>query len=386
MMPFLCLAQADISGKIIDKADGKPIPGATVFLNNATAGTLSNKDGSFTLHGVHNGQYDMVISFIGYETYYQRINVNNTNQTLPEIMLAVKATQLREVRISQPNPHRSQDLDMFIHDFLGNSENAAYCKIVNPDVVNLYFNKKANTLTASTDDYLEVDNKALGYKVYYQVNQFIKNYDTKLLHYEGPVRFEEMKGKSSNQKKWTKNRKEIYRGSSMHFLRSVFQADFTHEGFKAFKLIRIPNTDRPSDSLIRVRIEKFSANTKEHPEWRDSVRFYRDKMRVPKYWEKLVIQPLAEKDFAQQSENKQLMQLQFSDYLYVIYNPDANKQIPDVKDMHSLFRMYGTVITLSNKRALFDSNGIFTDPSDTILDGTWGLSGVADMLPVDYMP
>jgi hypothetical protein len=372
MMPSLCFAQASISGKVIDKADGKPIPVATVFLNNATNGTITNTDGAFTLQSVRNGQYDMVISCIGYETYYQRVSVNNANQTLPEIRLAVKTTQLKEVRISQPNPHRSQDLDVFTHEFLGSSENAAYCKVVNPDIVNLSFNKKASTLTASTDDYLEVDNKALGYKVYYQVNQFIKNYDTKLLHYEGPVRFEEMKGKPSEQKRWTKNRREIYRGSSMNFLRSVFQSDFSREGFKAFKLIRVPNIDRPSDSLIRVRIEKFSANTKEHPEWRDSIRFYRDKMRTPKYWEKLLTQPMVETDFAQKSESKQLMQLQFSDYLYVIYNPDANKQMPDVKDMHSLFRMYGTVITLSNKRALFDSNGIFTDPSDTILDGTWG--------------
>jgi hypothetical protein len=38
----------------------------------------------------------------------------------------------------------------------------------------------------------------------------------------------------------------------------------------------------------------------------------------------------------------------------------------------------------SKPYALFDANGIFTDPTALIFDGDWGLSRMATMLPVDY--
>lgn len=384
--PFLCLAQADISGKVIDKADGKPIPGVTVFLNNATSGTITNKDGSFTLANVQSGQYDLVISCIGYATYYQKVVANNIPVNIPVIQLVVKATELNEVKITGPDPKRARYLKMFINEFLGSSDYARQCKLLNPDVIDIAFNGTENTLTVSTDDYLAIENKATGYKVYYQVDKFIKNYNTNLLYYQGPVRFEELEGKSSNKKRWAKNREAVYTGSSMHFLRAVFQSDFDKEGFKAFRLIRTPNLNRPPDNLIIERLKKYKSNVSDHPEWQDSVRFYTDKMHLPKYTEALVSKPLTEAEFAQPTENKQFMQLQFKDNLYIVY-ANKSKQTTNLRNLKDIFiNRSGTVISLSNKRALFDSNGTFINPGEAVLDGEWGQSGVADLLPINYKP
>jgi len=384
VIPFWCFAQASITGKVVDKADGKPIPGATVFLNNATGGTTTNKDGFFTLTAIKNGQYDLVVSCIGYETYYQRVIANNGLINLPVIELIFKATELHEVKI---NPNREEYLKMFIQEFLGNSANARRCKILNPDIIAVNYSNKANTLTAATDDYLEIENEVLGYKVYYKVDKFSKNYSSKLLYYEGPARFEELKGKPSEQKKWLKNREAIYKGSSMHFLRSVFNDNFTEQGFKVLKLTRKPNPNRPPDSVLRAKIRKYTVNTQGHPNWRDSASYYMAKMRLPKTTDYLLTTPLAKADFAAPAEDKQLMQLQYKDNLYVIYlNKAGVYQNRVANNLHNASDNPSTVITLSGEKAIFDSNGIFADPADIVFDGAWGMSGVADLLPVDYMP
>lgn len=380
---FGALAQVDISGRVLDAADSKPIPGATVFLNGATMGTITNKEGYFTLPNVRKGQYDLVLSCIGYTTQYQKVIVANTTLNLPVIKLIAKVTELQEVKI---NPNRDEYLKMFIRELLGRSASAGQCSILNPDVISVYFSNQTNTLTANTDDYLLIENKATGYKIYYQVNKFSKNYTTNLLNYQGPVHFEELEGKTSARKKWAKAREAIYKGSSMHFLRSVFQADFNEEGFKVYKMIRKPNPNRPPDSLLRVRIKQYSVNTKGHPDWRDSVSFYKSKMRLPKFVDQLISRPLAESDFALPTDNKQLMQLQFKDNLYVVYVKKPKPTV-DINNLQNLFfDTSGTIISLINKQALFDSNGILANPFDTLFDGAWSLSGVADMLPINYKP
>ena len=44
LLPFSALAQYHISGRVLDLVDKKPIPNASVFLSNASAGTKTNAD------------------------------------------------------------------------------------------------------------------------------------------------------------------------------------------------------------------------------------------------------------------------------------------------------------------------------------------------------
>lgn len=49
LLPSLCFAQVQISGKIINADDKKPVANASVFLNNAIVGDKTADDGTFTL-------------------------------------------------------------------------------------------------------------------------------------------------------------------------------------------------------------------------------------------------------------------------------------------------------------------------------------------------
>lgn len=386
LLPAYLYAQYTITGKVINASDKTPVPFASVFLSNSLVGGKTADDGSFTLNNVKAGQYDMVISFIGFETHHQIITITGSNLALGNIEITPKSTQLKEVTIGA-DLNRERNIESFLQEFLGRSENAQNCKILNPELINISFDNTTRVLEASSDDFLIIENKALGYKIRYQLNKFTKDYRSNMLYYEGSVLFENLPGKPAQQRRWEKNRLEVYKGSDMHFLRSIFADKLDAEGFKVLRLIRKPNPARPADSLILVKIRTFRLFDKKHPEWVDSADYWRKKQQLPKQVEYLVKQPRPLNDYVAHTDVNTMLALRFTDYLYVIYtkrhDSGSNGQLyhpVDVPDYPT------SVISLNKAYAIFDSNGIFLDPTSFTYEGAWGLSRVADLLPVDYEP
>src|SRR4051812_40771419 len=71
--PLGCLAQYVVTGKVLNANDKTPIAKASVFLNNAVVGTTTDDKGAFTLTNARPGQYDLVVSCVGYEQSHQSI-------------------------------------------------------------------------------------------------------------------------------------------------------------------------------------------------------------------------------------------------------------------------------------------------------------------------
>ncbi|MEO6520175.1 MAG: carboxypeptidase-like regulatory domain-containing protein [Mucilaginibacter sp.] len=386
-IPSLVIAQSTITGKVLNASDKTPVPFASVFLSNSLVGAKTNDDGSFTLNNVKAGQYDLVISFIGFETHHQTVTVSNNVLALPDILITPKNTTLKEVTIGPPDPKRDQNLQVFINEFLGHSVNAQNCTIKNTDDINLSYNAHARILSASSDDFLIIENKALGYIVKYQLGKFIKNYAQGFLYYEGSVLFEEMKGKPAQQKRWLKARQQVYKGSDMHFFRSIYGNNLQEQGFKVLRLIRKTNPARPPDSLIRAKLRLYGPFSKAQPGWADSAKVWSAKYKLPKALEYLVSKPMPIADYVIQTDNKAILALKYTDYLYVIYtkrsNADNNGSIYHPLDMPTY---PSTIIGLNLPYAVFDSNGILGNPTSTTVEGDWAGHGVADLLPVDYEP
>lgn len=348
LLPATALAQYHISGRVTDLTDKKPVANASVFLNNATAGTKTNDDGTYTITNVRAGQYELVVSIVGYAPYRQTIMVNNT-LTLPDIEVIPQAIALREVQI-RPNPDWAMHYDLFRREFLGSSDNAGQCKILNPKVLDFHFDKTTRELTASSSDYIEIENKALGYKIKYLLINFSKRYNTGFLYFEGSAFFEELPGKDSQKKKWQKARLKAYMGSSMHFLRAIIANQVKEEGFKVERLIRKPNPDY--------------SGLGDH-----------------QYIETLVTTPLLPGEYAMLTQIKGQYALSFKDCLYILYNPKPENGGTE------LYPQYLTsTVTIEEPYAYFDNNGIITNPQSTITEGFWAKSRIAELLPVDYEP
>src|SRR5919202_4082782 len=59
------LAQGVISGQVLDAETGQPLEGASVFAQNTSHGTITNKEGNYRLP-LGKGGYELVVSYTGY--------------------------------------------------------------------------------------------------------------------------------------------------------------------------------------------------------------------------------------------------------------------------------------------------------------------------------
>ena len=194
------LAQFAVSGRVLNQADKKSIIGASVFLSNATIGTITQTDGSFILSKINPGQYELVISSIGFNTFHKPINLVSSSLDLGNIEVSVKTTVLKDVVIrSTADSEWKKYYDWFKDGFLGHSGLEKECRIRNPDILHFNYRENGDSLIASCDDFLIIDNKALGYKVKYLLDNFYRTDSGRSISYKGSVLFENMKGTASQQ-------------------------------------------------------------------------------------------------------------------------------------------------------------------------------------------
>ncbi|MCF8225426.1 MAG: TonB-dependent receptor [Bacteroidales bacterium] len=79
---LLCLAatvhlnaQFEISGRVIDEKK-LPVEGASIIISELNRGTISGPEGFFKIPSVPKGTYQLVVSYLGFETAEQRIEVD----------------------------------------------------------------------------------------------------------------------------------------------------------------------------------------------------------------------------------------------------------------------------------------------------------------------
>lgn len=86
-----------ISGIIKDASNGETLFGASVFLKNTGIGVLSNEYGFYSITA-SSGNYTLVISYLGYTSIEQEIDLSNEQKFDAE--LEVNSTQLKEIVIT----------------------------------------------------------------------------------------------------------------------------------------------------------------------------------------------------------------------------------------------------------------------------------------------
>lgn len=94
----LSFAQSIISGKVLSE-NNQELEGASVYFNNTTIGTISKSDGTFKLK-VNEGNYLLIVSFLGYKTRQIPIVISNISKEL-DIKLVEDDTLLDEVIVKK---------------------------------------------------------------------------------------------------------------------------------------------------------------------------------------------------------------------------------------------------------------------------------------------
>lgn len=386
------LTSCEIKGTVVTAIDKMPLANASVFLSNATIGTHTGSDGAFSLPGVKPGKYELIISVVGYDTYRQDVIADSKQVLMPAIAISSKTIVLTEVKVdSRVDPDREKNYTLFKNEFLGSSPLAAGCKILNPELLDLNYDYSAGILTASSEDFLEIENDALGYKIKYLLTNFIKNVgDSNLndVQFGGPALFQEMRGNPAQEKRWRKQRAEEYDGSMMHFLRSVLNNSYEEEGFRVLRIEHLSNPNRPPDTLISRKIKLYLGLKSKGRSYKDSLAYWLRKNKLPATIDKLLPEPLKQEDLVRRTNQKDLFALAGDKCsLYVFYSKSHHYPAKiRTDDLNEASNDNRTIVNFDAPYVLFDKNGCVMDPSCLSFDGAWGRSRVADLLPVDYDP
>ena len=340
---FKANSQFTVTGVVMDSSTREPLPAASVFCQNTTSGTVTNKQGEFSLQ-LKSGGYDLVISYTGYQT--QQIRISGSENNKLEILLIKEDKSLSEVIIKSSNEVADgweKYGDFFIKNFIGSTPNAQQCTLQNPEAVHFYYYKKSEKLKVLATEPIVISNMALGYNLRYQLDSFMYYYKTQVSSYRGYCFFSEMDSNFAQQRIWSANRKKAYDGSKLQFMRSYYDSTLNEDGYeialldsaydKRFDAIRNPYDTTyygVYDSTHEVEVyypRKISITYKKKPEVE-----YLKKFKLP-----LNVGS----------------QISYIDLLDAI----------EIKE-----------------------NGYFYDQKDWVSQGYWSWKNLADLLPYDYIP
>ena len=138
-LPGQQVPRTKIQGKISDESTGAPIANANVFLSNTALGDVTDRNGYYVIERVPLGAYELVVSMMGYDLKARRIYLQEPKNREYNFGLRLKYLQGEEISISSTHltkkekELRGKFLEKFETLFLGVSENAAKCTILNPE-------------------------------------------------------------------------------------------------------------------------------------------------------------------------------------------------------------------------------------------------------------
>jgi len=332
-------AQTVVSGLVTDLSN-EPIPFAAVYLSKTTIGTMTGKDGSYTLTIPLAGEYELISSFIGYKSNSRVISAEGKKLTI-NIKLAESPILLDEITIKSKDRKRESNLTLFNKVFLGETINALNCKILNPEDLYLYRETSSNLLKGYSRKSLRIENRGLGYTIIYDLADFTYNEQKGLLNFTGSNYFIPMAGNAKFTKKWERNRLAAYYGSRTHFLRSLYLDSLNRENFQLF----VCELDPARKDTVKIT-----------PLRGDSLRL---------------------------SKNAKSMML-FSDKPLFISYLDTKAEL-----YSGLFgfqpQRYKTTLEFSDTLIVY-KNGFFPNPYNVTWFGDMASERVADMVPFDFLP
>ncbi|HYC29691.1 MAG TPA: carboxypeptidase-like regulatory domain-containing protein, partial [Chitinophagaceae bacterium] len=320
-------AQNIIKGRVVHEKSREPIAGASVFISNSTKGTVSKADGSFELVDVPTGSHDLVASSIGYAT----LVFSYTTADLPlkvELQLQPRVTELESVTVEPDEANGWEKWGrFFVENFIGTMANAADCKLKNPKALRFKHSRKNNTLTVIADEPLIIENKALGYKIQYQLEDFTYDFKTRYLVFLGYTLFEDMDGRDRQKRRWAANRVTAFNGSLQHFMKSLYNDQLAADGYEVKRMRKQDNTEKLRiRAVYKARMDSLRAKGEVvRLGFGDSTAYYERIMGQPDQFD--IISPgILTADSLITPGNGEIKTLFFENYLYITYRNEKEEE------------------------------------------------------------
>jgi hypothetical protein len=348
--PVFAQSYYTVYGKVVSAETQQPLQGASVFAQNTTLGTATDADGNFRL-SVPDGGYTLAITYTGFNTESIRINNSDGNKKDVVYELSKKEKQMEEVAIvatTEVKDGWEKYGSFFLNHFIGQTANSERCTIKNPEVVHFYFSKKRNRLKVLATEPLLIENLSLGYNIHYSMDSFTHEYDTEVSLYTGYPLFEELSTEDpAEQQQWFIARQNAYRGSILHFMRSLYNQTLKQDGFEVQFIVKSDKVEKAIPVKDFYKALRFSKD--------DStgiVEIFPSQQRVGVIFTKS--KPPAR---------------------YIAANPNEPAGFQ--------FSMLGFT---PEDNISIEQNGYYYDQNFLSISAYWGWEKMADQLPYNYIP
>jgi len=360
-------AQYTISGRVLNESGTEPLSKASVYINNSTIGSASNENGDYIMRDIKPGVYEVIVSYVGYEVIVYKIEIKSADLRLT-FKLVPKVKEMRDILVVTSN-QREKWMAILRENFLGQTLAAERSKILNEDDIFFERGQTKNVVQAFSDVPLIIVNKELGYRLYFDLQEFYFDAKEGRTLFFGFSRYEEMgEPDSEPRKKYIRNREKTYKGSTLHFYHSLLADDLDGQGYSMY-ITRPADTSKNENSLS--------------PELNGGT--VTVKMPAPQ-----VAYTVSRKNilFTDSADNNRIY-LSWKGTLQVRYKYDPYYKAALQKKFiisGSLPKGFQSGIMMLESPAYLDPNGILINPLAVQFSGFWAYEKLANMLPINYRP
>ncbi|MCE7054588.1 carboxypeptidase-like regulatory domain-containing protein [Algoriphagus sp. AGSA1] len=348
---FTSYAQHVFRGTVADYETGEVIPYATVFLANTTFGVSADEEGRFSL-AIPEGNYEVIVRMLGYEGLTYNLRTSEIQPQGYKLMLIAADEELDILDVKESrDPAWYRNLDEFKRNFLGTSETAQSCKLLDETVLRLDDQSEAGVLKVSAIDLLKINNPKLGYRIDYLLKEFKFQAREGYVFYAGyPFFIDDSTLSKSKRKKVEKRRDIAYRGSLQHLIRSLYEGVTEREGFVLRKIYRIPDPSKPG-----------------------------------KYMDQLDTTPISPDVLVKKNLEGEVF-LSFQDHLHITYTHERESLAYLGSNYRGKPGNQVSIMHLEIDSLKIYPNGSYDDPFGLLMEGYMAWERVGDLLPIDYGP
>jgi len=371
--PFYVLFSQTIKGTVVNDID-KPIENVNIYLDGTKTGTTSAADGTFSLTSRNNN------SLVFQKDNYETVIVNTSDVLNKKLkVVLIKAKEIEEVVIIPFTETAYKNyIKYFLDSFIGSDQSNV--KIKNQRSLKFSYDKTNKILRVKAPQTLIIENKNLGYKIDYNLQDFVTDFENKTTRYTGTSFFKETK----NTDKVKLNRMNAYDGSQVHFFRSVFANKVADEGFIVNQITKFPNSKYPTEEELQ-RLKDFtemfkSKGTLNIPD--DILDIGNRKRSEQPYKIGITKTQIPETDYTKKTDNKlfldydYMMQINFKRYFYELQKGQFVKTtIPIVET---------SFLHPENDTFEIYTNGNTSNPGMLTNQGEFTKNKIEFLLPLDY--
>jgi len=222
-----------VSGTVINEQTKDKIEYAVVYIDGTFTGVYTDSLGHFGIDISRNINMPITIRALGFQTM---IIDKPDSKTCYDIYLTPKIYTLDEVTINyrDSNRARTRNMRQFKQQFLGQTQNANFCEILNEEDIYFFYDSDNRILNAYSVKPITILNKGLGYKLSYFLDKFEFHEKDNTLIITGNIKFEEDMSKDSDNNRYKSRRISTYEGSRLHFFRSLWNNELTSAGFEIY--------------------------------------------------------------------------------------------------------------------------------------------------------